>query len=91
MDVLADILDHTGVRSTLGARIAAGSDWGSWVEPAAPNAALHAVTSGTAWFAHAGDAIFERDPPEDGRGAERGSRSQAEQDAGPFAGQEAPP
>lgn len=55
MDVLADILDHTGVRSTLGARIAAGSDWGSWVEPAAPNAALHAVTSGTAWFAHAGE------------------------------------
>jgi AraC-like DNA-binding protein len=55
MDVLADILSHAGVTSTLGARIAAGADWGWWAEPAT-TAAFHAVTSGTAWLAAEGDA-----------------------------------
>lgn len=54
MDPLADVLAISGVRGTLGARIDAGADWGWW---AAPNraAAFHAVTSGSAWIAVAGE------------------------------------
>jgi AraC-like DNA-binding protein len=55
MDLLADVLAVSGVRSTLGARIEAGADWGWWA-PAVPRAAFHAVTAGTAWLAEAGHA-----------------------------------
>ena len=50
MDLLADALAISGVRGTLGARIAAGKDWGWWAAPS-PGAAFHAVTSGTVWLA----------------------------------------
>ncbi len=50
MDLLADVLELSGVRGTLGARIDAGAGWGSWVEPV-DKAAFHAVTAGTAWVA----------------------------------------
>lgn len=53
MDALTGLLDAQAVRGVLGARIAAGDDWGWWsAEP--PGAAFHAVTSGTAWVAPAG-------------------------------------
>ncbi len=53
MDLLADVLAVSAVRGTLGARIDAGADWGWWAA-AAPGAAFHAVTSGTAWLARPG-------------------------------------
>ncbi len=61
MDPLADILTRAGVRSTLGARIDAGSDWGWWAEQAS-DAAFHAVTAGTAWVSVAGAEPVELMP-----------------------------
>jgi AraC-like DNA-binding protein len=49
MDVLADVLAVSGVRSTLGARIDAGENWSWWADQS-DHAAFHAVTSGTAWL-----------------------------------------
>ncbi len=49
MDVLGDVLDLSGVRGAVGARIEAGSDWGWWWTSPTPRASLHAVTSGTVW------------------------------------------
>jgi AraC-like DNA-binding protein len=54
VDVLVDVLTLAGVHGTLGARIEAGERWGWWAERA-PGAAFHAVTSGTAWLAAAGE------------------------------------
>jgi AraC-like DNA-binding protein len=49
------------VRGTLGNRLAAGADWG-WFAPAAPDAAFHAVTAGTAWLALPGQDAIELMP-----------------------------
>lgn len=48
MDLLADVLELSGVRGTIGALIEAG---GSWSVPAAgcTTAVLHVVTAGSAW------------------------------------------
>lgn len=54
MDVLADVLTVSSVHGTVGAQIEAGTDWGWWNAPT-PGAAIHAVTSGSAWLL-AGDA-----------------------------------
>ncbi len=53
MDALTGIIDAQAVRGVLGARIAAGADWGWW-SAQSPGAAFHAVTAGTAWIAPAG-------------------------------------
>jgi AraC-like DNA-binding protein len=50
MDLLTEVLAVSGVRGAVGARIEAGQDWGWWWASATPRAALHAVTSGTAWL-----------------------------------------
>ena len=50
MDLLGEVLAVSGVRGVVGARIEAGQDWGWWWTSATPRAALHAVTSGTAWL-----------------------------------------
>lgn len=57
-DVLADVLAVTGVRGVLGARIDAGSDW-AWHANGIEGAAIHAVTSGSAWFAVGDEPPFE--------------------------------
>ena len=49
VDLLSDVLTVSGVRSTLGARIEAGADWGWWADDLT-GAAFHAVTAGTAWL-----------------------------------------
>ena len=49
MDLLADVLAVSGVRGTVGARIAAGESWGVWWTGIA-GAAFHAVTAGVAWL-----------------------------------------
>lgn len=49
MDLLAGLLQASGVRGTLGARIDGGEAWGWWAG-ASPSAAFHAVTAGTAWL-----------------------------------------
>src|ERR1700744_4204820 len=56
MDLLSDVLAVAGVRGAVGARIEAGQDWGWWWPSATPRAALHAVTSGTAWLGRPGQA-----------------------------------
>jgi AraC-like DNA-binding protein len=61
MDVLADLLTVGGVRSTVGATIDAGHDWGWWAAPT-DDAALHAVTAGSAWLAVAGHEPLELGP-----------------------------
>ncbi|WP_030661355.1 AraC family transcriptional regulator [Streptomyces cellulosae] len=53
MDALTGLIDAQGVRGVLGARIAAGDDWGWW-SAEGPGAAFHAVTSGTVWIAPEG-------------------------------------
>ncbi|MFH9468751.1 AraC family transcriptional regulator [Streptomyces clavifer] len=50
MDALTGLIDAQVVRGVLGARIAAGDDWGWW-SAKGPGAAFHAVTSGTVWIA----------------------------------------
>jgi AraC-like DNA-binding protein len=55
MDLLGEMLAVSGVRGAVGARIEAGQDWGWWWASATPRAALHAVTSGTAWLALPGE------------------------------------
>jgi AraC-like DNA-binding protein/quercetin dioxygenase-like cupin family protein len=50
MDLLGDVLSVSGVCGAVGARIEAGQDWGWWWASPTPRAALHAVTSGTAWI-----------------------------------------
>ena len=49
MDLLADVLAVSGVRGTVGARIAAGELWGVWWT-GIDRAAFHAVTAGVAWL-----------------------------------------
>jgi AraC-like DNA-binding protein len=49
MDLLTDMLSHSRVRGTLGARIEAGNRWGVWWSDI-PGAALHAVTAGVVWL-----------------------------------------
>ncbi|OEV07377.1 AraC family transcriptional regulator [Streptomyces nanshensis] len=53
MDALTGLIDAQAVRGVLGARIAAGDDWGWW-SAQGPGAAFHAVTSGTVWIAPEG-------------------------------------
>ncbi|MFE6698670.1 cupin domain-containing protein [Streptomyces sp. NPDC057718] len=53
MDALTGLIDAQVVRGVLGARIAAGDDWGWW-SAEQPGAAFHAVTSGTVWIAPEG-------------------------------------
>ncbi|ARF75388.1 AraC family transcriptional regulator [Kitasatospora albolonga] len=50
MDALTGLIDAQVVRGVLGARIAAGDDWGWWSSER-QGAAFHAVTSGTVWVA----------------------------------------
>jgi AraC-like DNA-binding protein len=54
MDLLGDVLALSGVHGAVGAAIEAGGDWGWWWTAPVPRACLHAVTSGTAWLALAG-------------------------------------
>ncbi|MCX2734135.1 AraC family transcriptional regulator [Saccharopolyspora sp. NFXS83] len=55
MDLLADVLSRTGVRGSLGARIAAGQDWGlTWSGGA--GAGFYAITAGGAWLGLPGHA-----------------------------------
>jgi AraC-like DNA-binding protein len=61
MDVLADLLTSSGVRGVLGARIAAGRDWGWWAQ-GSPAAALHAVTAGRAWLREPGREPIALEP-----------------------------
>ncbi|WP_306207776.1 AraC family transcriptional regulator [Actinoplanes sp. RD1] len=49
MDLIADVLTVSGVRGALGARLEAGGDWAVAVDDY-PGAALHAVTTGSAWL-----------------------------------------
>jgi AraC-like DNA-binding protein len=60
-DALTGLLDLAAVRGVLGARIAAGADWGWW-SAAAPGAAFHAVTEGRAWLARPGAEPIELAP-----------------------------
>ncbi|MEW2162606.1 AraC family transcriptional regulator [Streptomyces sp. NPDC007084] len=53
MDALTGLIDAQAVRGVLGARIAAGDDWGWW-SAEATGAAFHAVTSGSVWIAPKG-------------------------------------
>jgi hypothetical protein len=62
MDLLGDILAISGVRGAVGARIEAGSDWGWWWSSPVPRAALHAITSGTAWLGLPGQAAVQLMP-----------------------------
>ncbi|MDR7273457.1 AraC family transcriptional regulator [Catenuloplanes atrovinosus] len=52
MDVVTDVLEVSGVRGSLGARMEAGGDWAVAVDEA--GAALHAVTAGGAWLIRPG-------------------------------------
>jgi len=54
VDVLTDVLTVSAVRGTVGAQIEAGADWGWW-NAATPGAAIHAVTSGSAWLSVEGE------------------------------------
>jgi AraC-like DNA-binding protein len=49
MDLLTDVLQLSGVRGTLGTRIEAGGSWAMLLDDY-PGAAMHAVTSGSAWL-----------------------------------------
>lgn len=62
MDLLSEALAVSGVRGAVGARIEAGTNWGWWWASATPRAALHAVTSGTAWFGLAGEPPIQLMP-----------------------------
>ncbi len=53
MDLLADMLAVSGVRGTVGARVAAGESWGFW-RPGIHGAAFHVVTAGVAWLGLSG-------------------------------------
>src|SRR5690606_8968955 len=53
MDALTGLIDAHTVRGVLGARIAAGDDWGWWSAETS-GAAFHAVTSGAVWIAPEG-------------------------------------
>lgn len=57
-DALTGLLELHAVRGVLGARIAAGADWGWWSERT-PGAAFHAVTEGTAWLTRPGAEPIE--------------------------------
>ncbi|MFB8140880.1 AraC family transcriptional regulator [Streptomyces parvus] len=58
MDALTGLIDAQLVRGVLGARIAAGDDWGWW-SAEQPGAAFHAVTSGTVWIAPEGSESLQ--------------------------------
>ncbi|GAA2494341.1 AraC family transcriptional regulator [Winogradskya humida] len=58
MDLVTDVLEVSGVSSTVGARIEAGTGWSLALDDY-PGAALHAVTGGSAWLSLPG-----RDPIE---------------------------
>jgi AraC-like DNA-binding protein len=62
VDLLSDMLAVSGVRGAVAARIEAGQDWGWWWASATPRAALHAVTSGTAWLGLPGRAPLQLMP-----------------------------
>lgn len=61
MDPLADVLDLARVRGTLLANVRAQAPWGLDI-PQSPSAALHAVTSGTAWLRAPGRAPVQLMP-----------------------------
>ncbi|MDR7325034.1 MULTISPECIES: AraC family transcriptional regulator [Catenuloplanes] len=48
MDVVTDVLQVSGVRGSLGARMEAGGHWAVGIDE--PGSALHAVTAGDAWL-----------------------------------------
>ncbi|PRY11127.1 AraC family transcriptional regulator [Kineococcus rhizosphaerae] len=50
MDPLSDVLAVSGVRGTLGNRVAAGGTWATAVDGGPGEAVLHAVTAGRAWL-----------------------------------------
>lgn len=58
MDALTGLIDAQQVRGVLGARIAAGDDWGWWSAQQS-GAAFHAVTSGTVWIAPEGSGPLQ--------------------------------
>ncbi|MEU6733431.1 AraC family transcriptional regulator [Streptomyces physcomitrii] len=55
---MTGLIDAQVVRGVLGARIAAGDDWGWW-SVQGPGAAFHAVTSGAVWVAPEGFAPLQ--------------------------------
>ena len=61
MDVLAEILEVTGVRGTVAARVDAAEPWGLRLDRV-PGAAFHAITSGTAWLRMVGRAPIHLAP-----------------------------
>ena len=61
MDALTRLMESQPVRGVLGARIAAGADWGWW-SAQTPGAAFHAVTSGTVWIAPKGADVMQLFP-----------------------------
>jgi AraC-like DNA-binding protein len=62
MDLLSEVLAVSGARGVVGARLQAGQNWGYWFASQAPRAALHAITSGTAWLRLPGQPPFELMP-----------------------------
>ena len=62
VDLLGEVLDVSGVRGAVAARIEAGADWGWWWTSATPRAALHAVTAGTAWLGRPGEGPVQLMP-----------------------------
>lgn len=62
MDLLSEVLAISGVRGVVGRRLQAGQEWRYWFGSQAPGAALHAVTSGTAWFGMPGQPPLELMP-----------------------------
>ncbi|MFI5842278.1 cupin domain-containing protein [Catenuloplanes sp. NPDC051500] len=52
MDVVTDVMQISGVRGSLGARMEAGGHWAVGIDE--EDAALHAVTAGGAWLTRAG-------------------------------------
>ncbi|GLY03769.1 AraC family transcriptional regulator [Actinoplanes sp. NBRC 101535] len=58
MDVVAEVLEVSGVTGTIGARIEAGGTW-ALLNDDYPGAALHAITAGSAWLTRSGHEPLE--------------------------------
>ncbi|WP_432519123.1 AraC family transcriptional regulator [Kineococcus sp. SYSU DK006] len=59
MDPLSDVLTVSGVRGALGNHIAAGGTWATALDERPGEAALHAVTAGSAWLTVPGHPPLE--------------------------------
>ena len=59
MDPMSDVLTVSGVRGALGNRTAAGGTWATALEGHSGEAALHAVTAGSAWLTVPGRQSLE--------------------------------